>query len=155
MRASESPELRASEPASPFPRFAARPRPATRVLEGEIADPLLSSRTRGWNGLTLELYAFGDLDVVVQPPDHVIAVQLSGSVNLQQTRAGRTRSRTVRAGDVSVTPVGSPTRWRQAGQSVVVLLRLSPSYVHSVAGDECALDPERFEIHGRFGGRDA
>jgi AraC family transcriptional regulator len=155
VRASESLDLRASEPASTFPRLAARPRPATRVLEGEIADPLLSSRSRGWNGLTLELYAFGDLDVVVQPPDHVIAVQLSGSVNLQQTRAGRTRSRTVRAGDVSVTPVGPPTRWRQAGQSVVVLLRLSPSYVASVAGDECALDPARFEIHGRFGGRDA
>jgi AraC family transcriptional regulator len=59
------------------------------------------------------------------------------------------------AGDVTVTPVGLPTRWRQAGQSLVVLLRLSSAYVRSVAGDECALDPDRFEIQGRFATRDA
>ncbi|HET8875883.1 MAG TPA: AraC family transcriptional regulator [Casimicrobiaceae bacterium] len=132
-----------------------RPRAATSVLSGTIPDPLLSSRARGWDGLTVELQSFHDLDVVVQSSDHVIAVQLAGSVNVHQSRAGRTRSRTISVGDVTVTPVGPPTRWRQAGQSLVVLLRLSPAYVRGVAGDECALDPDRFEIQGRFATRDA
>lgn len=134
---------------------ATRPGPATCVLAGSVPDPLLSSRARGWNGLTLELHSFHDLDAVVQAPDHVIAVHLAGSVNIRQTRGGRTRARTMIAGDVAVTPVGPPTRWRQAGQSLVVLLRLSPAYVRSVAGEECALDPDRFEIQGSFTTRDA
>jgi AraC family transcriptional regulator len=132
-----------------------RPRAATAVLSGTIPDPLLSSRARGWNGLTVELQSFHDLDVVVQAPDHVIAVHLAGGVNVHQSRGGRTRSRTMSPGDVTVTPIGPPTRWRQAGHSLVVLLRLSPAYVRGVAGDECALDPERFEIQARFATRDA
>ena len=140
---------------STAPVQATRPAPATCVLAGSLPDPLLSSCARGWNGLTLELHSFHDLDVVVQAPDHVIAVHLAGTVNIRQTRGGRTRARTMNAGDVTVTPVGPPTRWRQAGQSLVVLLRLSPAYVRNVAGDECALDPDRFEIQGSFATRDA
>ena len=155
MQALESAASAAIAAASHFTQ-AARPRPraATRVLSGDIPDPLLSSRGRGWNGLTVELQCFHDLDVVVQTVDHVIGVQLAGSVNVHQTRNGRTRTRTLGVGDITITPAGAPTRWRQAGQSLVVLLRLAPSYIFAVAGDECALDPDRFEIQGRFTTRD-
>ena len=134
----------------------ARPRPhaATCVLSGVIPDPLLSTRARGWNGLTVELQSFRDLDVVVQTTDHVIAVHLAGRVNVHRTRNERTVSRTVNVGDVTITPAGPPTRWQQAGHSLVVLLRLSPSYIRTIAGDECALDPDRFEIQSRFTTRD-
>lgn len=144
--------FRAAPPAIPA---LARPKPATRVLAGRIPAPLLSSRTRGWNGITLELHSFRGLDALVQSPDHVIAVHLAGDVNVQQSRAGRTRSRMMRTGDVSITPAGPPTRWRQSGQSLVVLMRLAQAYVQTVAGDECAMDPARFEIQEVFGGRDA
>ena len=134
-----------------------RPRPhaATCVLSGDIPQPLLSSRSRGWNGLVVELQSFHDLDVVVQTTDHVIAAHLAGSVNVHRTRDGRTRSRTMNVGDVAITPAGPPTRWRQTGHSLVILLRLSPAYIRTVAGDECALDPDRFEIQSRFTTRDA
>jgi len=131
-----------------------RPQPATRVLEGRLAAPLLSSRGRNWSGLTLELHSFVDLDTVVQGFDHVIAVHLAGAVQLHQTRGGRTRSRTMNTGDITITPVGPPTRWRQSGQSLVILLRLAPGYLQTVAGDECAIDPERFEIQAHFATRD-
>ena len=49
---------------SPLPSL--RPRAATEVLDGSVPDPLLSSRARGWNGLTLELHNFNDLDAVVR-----------------------------------------------------------------------------------------
>jgi AraC family transcriptional regulator len=115
----------------------------------------LSTRARGWNGLTVELQSFSDVDAVVQTADHVIAVHLAGSVNVHRTRDGRTQSRTLNVGDVTITPSGPPTRWRQAGHSMVILLRLAPSCIRTVAGDECALDPDRFEIQDRFTTRDA
>jgi AraC family transcriptional regulator len=131
-----------------------RPQPVTHVIAGSVPDPLLSSRARGWNGLTLELHSFHELDTVVQPDDHVIAVHLAGSLTLRQRRAGLVRSRAMNPGDVTITPVGPATHWQQAGHSLVVLLRLSPAYVRTVAGDECAMDPDRFAIQGVFSVRD-
>jgi len=147
-------EAGAVEPVRRLQKTRARPRAATCVLSGVIPDPLLSTRARGWNGVTVELQSFGDLDAVVQTADHVIAVHLAGNVNVHRTRDGRTQSRTLSVGDVTITPSGPPTRWRQTGHSAVILLRLAPSYVRTVAGDECALDPDRFEIQGRFTTRD-
>ena len=132
-----------------------RPAPATCVLGGSVPDPLLSSRGRGWNGITVELHSFENLDAIVQPVDHVVAVHLAGNVNLQRTRDGRTRMRNMSAGDIAITPAGTPVRWAQSSQSLVILLRLSPQYVRSIAGDECALDPDRFEIRDVFSTRDA
>lgn len=131
-----------------------RPQPATTVIAGSVPDPLLSSRSRGWNGLTLELHGFSELDAIVQSPDHVIAVHIGGSVNLRQTRNGRTRVRRMSAGDVAITPRGPPVRWQQAGQSLVILLRLASAYVRMVAGDECAMDPDRFDLQVVFATRD-
>jgi AraC family transcriptional regulator len=128
---------------------------ATNVIEGAVPRPLLSSQSRGWDGLTLELHSFDELDTVVQPDDHVIALHLAGGVNLRQTRDGRTRLRRMRAGDVTITPVGTPVRWQQSGPSLVLLMRLAPAYVRAVAGDECALDPQRFELQSVFATRDA
>jgi len=148
-------EARVAEPVRLGRKTPARAHAATCVLSGVLPDPLLSTRARGWNGLTVELQSFSDVDAVVQTADHVIAVHLAGSVNVHRTRDGRTQSRTLNVGDVTITPSGPPTRWRQAGHSMVILVRLAPSYIRSVAGDECALDPDRFEIQGRFTTRDA
>jgi hypothetical protein len=57
-------------------------------------------------------------------------------------------------GDITITPVGPPTRWRQAGQSLVLLIRLAPACIRAIAGDECAIDPDRFEIREVFSARD-
>ena len=149
------PEAGAAGPVLLEQKTRPRPRAATCVLSGVIPDPLLSTRARGWNGVTVELQSFGDLEAVVQTDDHVVAVHLAGSVNVHRTRDGRTQSRTLNVGDVTITPSGPPTRWRQTGHSAVILLRLAPSYIRTVAGDECALDPDRFEIQGRFTTRDA
>lgn len=129
--------------------------PPTHVIAGSVPEPLLSSRARGWDGLVVELYSFSDLDTVVQSPDHVIAVHLAGTVTLRRTLAGRTRTRKMTSGDITITPVGPRVRWQQTSASLVTLLRLSSEYVRRMAGDECAMDPGRFEIQSVFATRDA
>ncbi len=132
-----------------------RPGAKTFVLSGAVPDPLLSSRTRGWNAITVELHSFKGLDTLVHSPDHVISVILAGAATVQRTRNGRTRVRKLAAGDVVITPAGTPVRWVQAGQTLVLLLRLAQESVRSIAGDEYALDPDRFEIREAFPTRDA
>jgi len=145
-------------PDAPAPVLAgatARSRPATRIIAGALADPLLSSRARGWNGIIVELHSFQDLDTLVEPQDHVIAVHLSGNVTLHRTRDGRTRSKSMDVDDVTITPAGPPTRWQQSGHSLVVLVRIAIDYMRRVASEECALDPACVELQGTFGVRDA
>ena len=137
-----------------LPWVAAGLQPATQVIEGALPPPLLSSRLRNWDGLTLELFSFHALDALVRPADHVVAIHLAGRVGLHRTRDGCRKTRTMKPGDVTITPVGSPVRWHQVGHSLVLLLRLSPRYVRTVAGDECAMDPDRFEIQTVFARRD-
>ena len=131
-----------------------RQQPSTTVIAGCMPDPLLSSRARGWNGVTVELQSFQDIDVVVQAPDHVVAVHVGGSVKLRRTLDGQTRVRTMSAGDIAITPVGPPVRWQQTGRSLVILLRIACAYVRTVAVSECAMDPGRVELQGVFGTRD-
>jgi hypothetical protein len=125
-----------------------------RPAHGIVPEPLLSSRSRRWNGIVVELHQFCDVDAVVPAPERAIAVHIAGSISLLQGRNGRTTRRRIRAGDVIVTPVGEPKRWQHAGEVVVVLLKLSPSFVQSIAGEECAIDPARFEIRDNFGTAD-
>jgi len=128
---------------------------ATHVIAGSVPEPLLSSRVRGWDGLVVELHSFRDLDTVVQPTYHVIAVHLAGTVTLRRTLAGRTHTRKMASGDITITPVGLRVRWQQSSPSLVMLLRLSTEYVRRMAGDEFAMNPDRFEIRSTFAARDA
>ncbi len=117
--------------------------------------PLLSSRCRNWDGVTVELHHFRGVDAVVPMREHIVGVHVSGSVNLLQARGKRTCIRHVRAGDVTITPSGEPKRFQHAGENVVILLKVAPAFVQKVAGDEYALDPVRFELRENFGAPDA
>jgi AraC family transcriptional regulator len=128
--------------------------PPTRTISGALPQPLLSSRSRGWNGIVVELQSFRDIDAVVQMQEHVVAVHLAGSISLLQRRNGKSSRAPVGPGDIIITPVGEPKRWQHSGENVVILLRLAPAFVQNVAGEEFALDPTRFEIQDNFGTRD-
>ena len=131
-----------------------KPLQLARTISGTLPEPLLSSQARGWNGIVVELRRFHDVDAVCQFPDHVVAVHLAGSIHLLQQRAGKSSRRSIGPGDIIITPVGEPKRWQHAGENVVILLRLDPSFVQHVAGEECAIDPARFELQDNFGTRD-
>ena len=119
-----------------------------------LATPLLSSRSRGWNGIVVELHHFRHVDAVVPVQEHVVGVHIAGAVNLLQSRNGRTTVKHVRAGDVTITPCGEPKRFQHAGENIVILLKLAPALLQGVAGDEYAYDPSQFEIRENFGAPD-
>jgi AraC family transcriptional regulator len=153
MRDSEA-AVTAETAAAGFAVRSAHATAATSVLAGSMPEPLLSTRARGFHDLTVELHAFGGLDAMVQARDHVVAVHLGGDVTLHRTRNGRTETRSMRAGDVTLTPVGSPVRWRQTGHSLVVLIRIAPDYVCRVASEECGVDAGAVELQAAFATRD-
>lgn len=126
-------------------------RPATSSIAQSAYEPLLSSGSRGWKGIVVELHHFRGVDRVVPMPHHVVGVHLTGSVNLLQSRNGRTCVKHVRAGDVTITPRGEPKRFQHAGENIVLLLKLDPAFLQQVAEDECEIDPARYEMQEVFG----
>lgn len=119
-----------------------------------LAAPLLSSRTRGWDGIVVELHHFRNVDAVVPVHEHIVGVHVAGSVNLLQSRNGRTTVKYVRAGDVTITPSGEPKRFQHAGENIVILLKLAPALLQRVIDEECASDSLQLQIREDFGTRD-
>ena len=116
--------------------------------------PLLSSRSRRWNGLLVELYRVRDVDIVKNDPGHTVTVFLRGPVELTQMRCGRVVRRTMRAGDVIVTPAGEPKSLQHAGEAALLKLRLTASFVAGIADDVVAGGSGRVELLDNFGTRD-
>jgi AraC family transcriptional regulator len=116
-----------------------------------LAAPLLSSRSRDWSGIVVELHHFRDVDVVVPVHEHIVGIHVAGSVNLRQSRNGRTTVKYVRAGDVTITPSGDPKRFQHAGENIVILLKLAPELLQRVADDESVSGPSHFRLREDFG----
>jgi AraC family transcriptional regulator len=135
------------------PRTLSDPAPAPGTVAA-LPEPLLTSRRRAWRGFVVELYRLRDIDADLRFAEHTVAVVVAGSVNVARRAHGKSHRRLLAAGDVVVTPAGTPRRWQHAGEIVVALLRLEPSFVQHVAGDGFAPDPARLEIRESFGTRD-
>ena len=116
---------------------------------------MLSSRARGWDDVRLDLHHFCNLDAIVPVDDHLVGMHVSGTVHLSQSRAGHTVIRQVRPGHVTVTPPGEPKRFRHAGESAVIVVRLSPAYVARVAAEaDCAIEFARGGLVDNYGTKD-
>jgi AraC family transcriptional regulator len=127
---------------------------ATSKGASALPAPLLSSKYRSWSDIVVELHHFRGVDAIVPVHEHIIGVHVAGSVNLLQSRSGRTCVKYVRAGDITITPFGEPKRFQHAGENIVIVLKLAPAFVQNVAGEEYALDPSRFEILENSGAPD-
>jgi len=115
--------------------------------------PVLSSRSRGWNGIVVELYRTREIDVCAPFPEHSISMHLRGPVHLEQQRHGRAYHRTMYAGDIIVTSAGEPKRVRHEEEAEVVKLRLSCDYVNAVAKHALGSEPT-VRLIDDFGTRD-
>ena len=108
-----------------------------------VPEPLLSSRSRQWDGIVVELHRARNVDVLIPYPDHVIAVVLAGAPNLYLARGGSTSHTTLRCGDVIIISAGVPTHWRHTEEAIAIILQLAPTYVDKVAVED-------FAVHGRL-----
>jgi len=117
--------------------------------------PLMSSASRQWNGIVVELYRVSDVDFVKETPDHTLTVFLRGPVDLLQRRNGRTFQRTMRAGDVILAPAGEPKALRHKEETELVKVRLAPPFVAGILAGVSAQGSERVELLDNFGTRDA
>jgi len=129
--------------------------PRPNGAPGGVPEPLLSSRTRHWNGIVVELYRVRDVDFVAEFSEHVVAVLRRGPINLLQRRNGRVAQRTMHAGDVIIAPAGEPKALRHEEEAELAKLRLAPSFVAGIIED---IVPNRFgqvELLDNFGTRDA
>jgi AraC family transcriptional regulator len=132
--------------------------PAAPVFSGAsstVPDPVLSSQSRQWNGLVVELYRVRDVDFVKQDSAHTVAVFLRGPVNLVQRRFGRVYQRTMHAGDVIIAPAGEPRALCHKEETELVKLRLAPSFVAGIIENVAANGSGGVELLDNFGARDA
>lgn len=128
--------------------------PVTRNASQVLPEPLLSSRSLHWKGIVVDLCRVRDIDVVLPYRDHAVAVILGGGAKLYQCRHGRALSRTLRSGDVIITPAGEPKRWQHVEDAVAIVLRISPAWIDKLAAEECGGHTQGVEIRDNFGTRD-
>lgn len=111
----------------------------TRRLRPALADlPVTTSRSFGWDGVTLEQYRVSDFDTgEIAHLKHVVALQLSGSLGIEWKVDGKTTRHTITAGSVSVVPAHLPHSCRSGDSGEFVLLLLDPRFLqlHSPVGD--------------------
>jgi AraC family transcriptional regulator len=128
--------------------------PVTRSASHVLPEPLLSSRSLDWEDIVVELRRGRDIDVLLPYRDHAVAVILGGGAKLCQCRYGRTVCRTLRSGDVIITPAGEPKRWQHVEDAVAIVLRISPAHVDKVAAEERGNYVQGVEILDNFATRD-
>ena len=121
---------------------------------GSVPEPLLSSQSRQWNGVLVELYRVCDVDFMKQDSGHLVTVFLSGPVDLLQRRYGRDSRRTMHAGDIIVTPAGEPKALQHRDLAELVKLRLASSFVARIVNDVVASGSGQIELLDNFGTRD-
>jgi AraC family transcriptional regulator len=128
--------------------------PVARSASQVLPEPLLSSRSLDWKDIVVDLRRARDIDVLLSYRDHTVAVILGGGAKLYQSRNGRALSRTLRSGDVIITPAGEPKRWQHVEDAVAIVLRISPAYVDKLAAEECGSYMQGVEIRDNFATRD-
>jgi AraC family transcriptional regulator len=118
--------------------------------------PLRSSTPHTGDGVCVEVYRARDLNLVAVHSEHLISLQLKGSGDLPQHVTAHGSRMEIRAGNsINITPAGVPAHWRYDGEDEVLVLRIAPSLLESVAAKESRQPAERVELVDQRGIRDA
>ena len=136
-------------------RHETSPLPRADGAAGSIGEPLLSSRSRQWNGIVVEQHRVRDVDFEREFPDHVVVVLQNGPINLLQRRNGRVSQRIMHPGDVIITPAGEPKAVRHEEEAELVKLRLTPAFVSGIIDAAEVSGSTQVELLDNFGTRDA
>ena len=128
---------------------------STRAAAWSHTKPVLSSGPRGWEGIAVDVFRARNVDFAAQYSDHVISVVLRGPLGLLQGRAGRIVRKTMRAGDIIVTPVGEPKLLSHREEAEILKLRIAPSFFERVVCEAGGRPSGSVRLLDNFGTRDA
>jgi AraC family transcriptional regulator len=101
-------------------------------IRDPLPEPLLSSRMRAWDGVSVNLYRLGSRGNLASHSEHLVSLQLSDGSSLYQSRHGHASRRRMHVGDIIVTPAGAPKVWRRESEGTVLMIGLAPSFMESV-----------------------
>ncbi len=120
------------------------------ILHARPQMPALSSRRRGWDGITVDLHQpYYDCDETYAGlAHHVICYCPSGSSRLVQARAGAVHEGVISAGMSFLMPAGHDSTWR-GDSGVSARLRIPPVLV-TQAAEESGGRRTRVEIRNIF-----
>lgn len=125
-----------------------------RALEGTLTPPIFSARTAGRHSITVEFFRTGCVDAVVQSSHHLVSMVMQDMPRLLQCRDGLSSERRVRAGDIFVTPAGTPKRWSHAQEAEYIALRLPPAFLLDLHDSEPGSTGAGIRLLDNFGTRD-
>ena len=118
------------------------------------AQPLATSRNKGWNGVVAELYRTREVDVMAPFPDHTVTMHFISGVNLLQRRNGRACETRMRAGDIVITPAGEPKALRHQEEAEVLKIKLAPPLLERIAAEAGCAKARESLLKDHFGTRD-
>jgi AraC family transcriptional regulator len=118
--------------------------------------PVLSSKSKGWNGIVVE-YRHHPANELASPPlsQHLITLNCGNPYHLVQRLNGQVYEGQVVAGDIILTPASRPTEWIWDNEVDVVHLCLEPAFIAKVATQAIEVDAAQVEIFNRFAASDA
>ncbi len=126
-----------------------------RFLDELPHQPILSSKSKGWNGIVTE-YRHHFPDEIVSPPmaQHLITLNCGNSYQLVQKLDGQSYKGQVIKGDIILTPANQPSEWSWDSEVDVLHLCLEPALVTKVAIEAIEVDAVQVEVLNRFAAAD-
>ncbi|MBF2004066.1 MAG: helix-turn-helix transcriptional regulator [Chlorogloeopsis fritschii C42_A2020_084] len=124
----------------------------TISLLDELPDrPVLSSKSKGWNGITIEYYHH-PANELISPPlsQHLITLNCGSPYRLVQQLDGQVYEGQVVKGDIILTPAYHPTQWYWDREVDVLHLCFEPTFVTKVAAEAVEVDAAHVEVFNYF-----
>jgi AraC family transcriptional regulator len=123
----------------------------------ELASPVVSSQTLGWEPLIVEEFQQppGEMEHSEAWAGHTIALCLAPRpLRIHQVVGDRRYMGIYSKGDISITPAGLPASYRTEGDDHYLQIQIPPQFLQQVAQEAIELDPNRIELVTEFRVRD-
>jgi AraC family transcriptional regulator len=123
----------------------------------ELASPVVSSQTLGWEPLIVEEFQQppGEMEHSEAWAGHAIALCLAPRpLRIHQVVGDRRYMGIYSKGDISITPAGLPASYRTEGDDHYLQIQIPPQFLQQVAQEAIELDPNRIELVTEFRVRD-
>lgn len=125
------------------------------ILDARPQKPVITTRDRGWSGITLDLHRpyFNCSESYPGLDHHVICYAPSGSARLVQRRAGKVHESVITAGVSLIMPAGYDSGW-EGESGLSARLRIPTSLIDAAAAQVGSRSTTRVEIRNEFAVRD-